>query len=129
MMLPSVFQPSQQKRKTSSAVREADPQRPWQLIECPTENHRDDSQLSLSRHADRPRHHVLRHARLPEHIPGMDEHSCSLVSAMMQERQNARIVQILLANMISNLHAQMSRSHASAQLFASRIGVLQRNLA
>jgi hypothetical protein len=47
----------------------------------------------------------------------------------MQKGHNARIIEIFFSDVISNLHAEMTRTFASAQLFARRIYILKGNLA
>src|SRR5262252_4999266 len=61
MMLPGILQSPQQKNKTPAAMCEADSKLPRQLVEGPAEDHRHDTELCFSGHADSPRHHVLRH--------------------------------------------------------------------
>ena len=90
MMLPGVLQSSQQKRKTSAAVRKANPQIRRQLVERSAQNHRDNSKLRLRGHANRPRHHVLRHALCTQHVPRMNEHRRAFVRAVMQETSQCR---------------------------------------
>ena len=58
----------------------------------------------------------------------MNQHRRAFVRAMMQESHDSRIIEILLANMISDLHSQMSGTHAPAQFLARRVNILQRNL-
>ena len=64
-----------------------------------------------------------------KHVPGMNQHRRAFVRAMMQEGHDARIVEIFLANVIADLHSQMSGAHAPAQFLARRVNILQRNLA
>ena len=59
----------------------------------------------------------------------MHEHGRALIRAVVQESHNSSIIQILVSNVIANLHAQMPRLHASAKLLASGINILQRHLA
>ncbi len=64
-----------------------------------------------------------------KHVPGMNQHRRAFVRAVMQEGHDAGIIEILLANVIADLHSEMSRSHAAAQFLARRVNILQRNLA
>ncbi len=59
----------------------------------------------------------------------MDQHRGSLVGAMMQESDDARVVEILLPDVVSDLHANVSRLHTAAEFVAGCINVLQRDLA
>ena len=59
----------------------------------------------------------------------MNQNGCTLIRAVVQESHDAGIIQILASNMIANLHPQMSGLHRPAELFASRINILQRHLA
>ena len=43
----------------------------------------------------------------------MNQHSRTFIRTMMQERYNSGIVEIFLANVISDLHSKMARAHAS----------------
>src|SRR5256885_12704976 len=129
MMLPGILQSTQQNREASTAVGKTNTQLRRQFIERSAEDHRNDSELRLRGHADGPGHHVLRHAVCAKHVPGMHEHRCALIGAMVQKGDDAGIVEILLADMIANLHAEVSRAYAPAQLLAGCINVLQRNLA
>src|SRR5579872_361483 len=58
----------------------------------------------------------------------MDQNGGAFVGTMLQEGNDAGIVEVLLSNVIADLHAQMPSTHASAQLFAGCVDVLQRNL-
>src|SRR5947209_18269633 len=95
MMMPGIFQPTQKERKTSAAVSETNPKRFGQAIEGPAQNERDHRKLSLRRHADSPRHHVLWHPLRPQHVPGMDEHSRTFIRAVIQKSYDSSIVQLL----------------------------------
>jgi hypothetical protein len=59
----------------------------------------------------------------------MDEHRRSFIRAVLQKSHNARIIQILRPNVISNLYTQVSGLHASAEFPAGRVDILQRHLA
>src|SRR5258708_36594652 len=114
MMTPRIFQPAEQKGKTAATVSKANAQILRQLVERATQNHRDDCQLRLRWHAHGPGHHVVRHALPSHHVPGMNQHRRAFVSTMMQKRYNAGVVEILLSNMVSNLHSQVSCVYASS---------------
>src|ERR1700722_16860729 len=105
MMLPRVLQPTQQERKTSSSVSEANAQFRWQFVEGPTQNHCDDPKLSLGGHAHRPRHHVFGHTLGREHVPGMNQHRRVLLCTVMEKSNNPGIIEISVADMIADLHA------------------------
>ena len=129
MMFPGIFEPPQQKCKTSAAMREADTQIRGQLVERSAQDHRDDAELRFGRHADGPRHHVVRHALRRQHIPRMHEHRCALIGTVVEKCHDAGIVKILLANVIADLHAEMAGPHASAKFLTCRVRILQRYLA
>src|ERR1700736_112423 len=114
MMLPRIFQSSQQKRETSSAMSKANPQTGGQLVERSAKNHRDHAKLSFSRHPHSPRHKVFRHALRRQHVPGMNQHRRAFVRAVLQERDNSGIVEIVFSHMIADLHAEMAGAHTSA---------------
>ena len=59
----------------------------------------------------------------------MNEHGGAFVRAMMQEREDSFIVEIFFADMIADLHAEVSGAHGTRQLFAGGVDVLQWNLA
>ena len=61
-------------------------------------------ELRFRRHANGPRHHVLRHSILPQHVPGMHQHGRAFIGAVLQKSHDAGIVEILVANMIADLH-------------------------
>jgi hypothetical protein len=48
---------------------------------------------------------------------------------MMQEREEAFIVEVFITDVIADLHAQVSGAHRTRQLFAGGVDVLQWNLA
>ncbi len=129
MMLPGVFQTSEKKCEASAAVCEANPKIPRQFVEGTAKNHRNNTELRLGWHANGPGHHVLRHALLTQHIPRMHQHGCAFIRTMVQKGDDARVVEIFLANVISDLHAQMPRAHAAREFLARRVNILQRNLA
>src|ERR1700721_4614272 len=129
MMLPRILESSQQERETSSAVREANSKFRRQLIDRPAENHRDNAKLCLCRHADSPRHHVLRHSLRRQHVPGMNQHGRAFLRAVMQEGHDPWIIEIFVSHVIADLHAKMASTHASAQFLARSVNILQRNLA
>src|SRR5258706_5675461 len=129
MMMPGVLQPPQQKRETPAAMREANPERARQPVKASTQNQSRNRQLCLRRHTDGPRRHIFRHPVLAKHIPRMDEHSRAFIRAVMQESYNARIVKVLVSNVVANLYAKVSCAHAPAQFLARRVRVLQRHLA
>jgi len=111
------------------AMRETNSKRVRQSIKCSAQDQCHNRQLCFRRHTDRPGHHVFRHPFLTEHFPGMHEHSGAFIRAMMKKRYDAGIVQILIRNVIPNLHTEVSSSNASAEFLASRVNVLQRHLA
>src|SRR5580698_6574064 len=98
------------------------------LIECAAEDHSDDGQLCFRGHADGPGHHVPWHALRREHIPGMNENGSTFISAVLEEGNNARVVEIFVGNMVSDLHAKMPSAHAAGQLLAGRVDILKGNL-
>ena len=100
-----------------------------QLVEGSAQNHRDNAELRFRGHADGPGHHVFRHALRRQHVPRMHQHGRAFIRAMMQKRHDAGIVEIFLANMVADLHAEMARPHASRKFLACGIDILQRNLA
>ena len=110
-------------------MRKADTQLRRQLVEHSAQNHRDNAKLRFRRHTHSPRHHVLRHALRRQHVPGMNQHRRALIRAVMQKGHNARIIKIVLSNVITDLHAEMAGANASAQFFTRRVDILQRNLA
>src|SRR5580704_18206851 len=108
MMMPGIFQPPKQERKTSAAVRETNSQRARQSVEGSTQNQRYHGKLSLRGHAHRPRHHVLRHPLLPKHFPRVDEHGRPFIGAVLQKSHDAGIIQVLASNVVADLHPQVS---------------------
>jgi len=64
---------------------------------------------------------VLRHPLRRQHLPWMDQHRRAFVGAVMQECHDARIVKILFADVVADLHSKMARAHAPAQLLTRRI--------
>src|SRR5579871_1472712 len=124
MMLPGILQSPQKERKTPASVREANPQIGWQLVEGSAQDHRNYADLRLGGHADRPGHHVLRHAFPAQHVPWMHQNRCALVGAVMQKSDDAGIIEILISDMIPNLYAKMPSPHASAQLVARSVNIL-----
>ena len=129
VMLPRILQSAKQERKTSAPVRETDAQCLRQPVKGAAQNHGHDAQLRFGGHAHRPRHHVIRHARLAQHVPRMHQNRHAFVRAVMQERHQPGIIQIFIANMIADLHAQMSTLLAARKFLAGHIDVLQRHLA
>ena len=99
-----------------------------QAIEGAAEDERRHCELRLRRHGDRPRHHVIRHAILRHHVPGMHQHRSTDVGTVVQESNDAGIVEVLRADMVADLYANVPGLHASAHLGAGGIDVLQRHL-
>jgi hypothetical protein len=58
----------------------------------------------------------------------MNQHSRAFISAMMQKGHDSRIVEILFANVISDLNAEMSGAHAPGQFLAGGVDILQGHL-
>jgi hypothetical protein len=63
------------------------------------------------------------------HVPGMDEYGGAFVSAMVEEREDSRVIEIFIADVIADLHAEMPRTHAAGEFGAGGVNILQRNLA
>ena len=59
----------------------------------------------------------------------MNEHGGALISAMVEERYDSWVIEIFIANMIADLHAEMSGAHAASEFGAGGVNILQRNLA
>ncbi len=64
---------------------------------APLRIERRNCELCLRRHGDSPRHHVVRHALWRHHVPGMYQHRRTDVSTVMQEGNDAGIVEVLRA--------------------------------
>src|SRR5579871_306173 len=115
VMLPGIFQSAKKESETAAAMGEADAQLGRQLIECPAQDHCDNTKLCFGGHADSPRHHVFRHPKLAQHVPGMHQHRRAFVGTVMKEGDDAGIVKILFPDMIADLHAEMTRAHAAGE--------------
>ena len=59
----------------------------------------------------------------------MNEHCGALVGTMVKEGEYARVIEIFIADVIADLHAEMSGAHAASEFDARGINILQRNLA
>src|SRR5258708_21980336 len=115
MMLPAILKSAEQKEEAPTAVSKTNTQSLRQLVESSAEDHCNNPELRLRGHANGPTHHVLRHAISAKHVPRMHQHRGSLIGTMMQESHDARIVEILVADVVANLYAKMTRTHASGQ--------------
>src|SRR5271155_1765970 len=129
LLLPRVLQSAEKKRKTSATVRETNAQARGQLIERATDDQRYERELRFRGHADCPGHHVFGHALRGHHVPGMNEYGRALVGAVVEESEDSRVIEIFVAHVIADMHAQMSGDHAASQFGAGRVNILQRNLA
>src|SRR5712692_4408972 len=58
----------------------------------------------------------------------MHEYRRAFIGAVAEEGHNAGIVQIPASNMVADLHPDVSSSHASAELFACCVSILQGHL-
>src|SRR5437879_5206674 len=110
-------------------MRKTDSKTSRQLVEGTTQNHRNNAELCLRRHAHCPRHHVFRHPGLAEHVPWMHQHRRAFSGTIVKESHDAGIIEVLLSDVIADLHAQVPCSHAPAQLLTCSVHVLQRHLA
>ncbi len=129
LLLPGVLQAAEKKCKAAAAVRETNAQARGQAIERAADDQRHERELRFRGHADGPRHHVFRHALRGHHVPGMNEHGGALVRAMVEERDDSRVVEILVADVIADLHAEMPGAHAASEFGAGSVNILQRHLA
>src|SRR5271155_3451824 len=115
LLLPRVLQSAEKKRKTSATVRETNAQARGQLIERATDDQRYERELRFRGHADGPGHHVFGHALRGHHVPGMNEYGRALVGTMVEERDDAGIVEIFVTDVIADLHAEMAGAHAAGE--------------
>src|ERR1700690_3379397 len=93
LVLPGVLQAAKKKGKAAAAMRETDAQARRQAIERAADDQRHERELRFRGHAYGPGHHVLGHALRGHHVPGMNEDSGALVGAMVEKRDDSRIVQ------------------------------------
>ena len=54
----------------------------------------------------------------------MHEHGCPNLCAMSEERNQARVIQVAWANVVTNLYAHVSGLHCSLDLQARGVDVL-----
>jgi hypothetical protein len=59
----------------------------------------------------------------------MNEDGGALVGAMVEESDDSRIIKIPVADVIADLNAEMSSTHAACEFDAGRVNILQRHLA
>src|SRR5207248_1875189 len=66
----------------------------WEALEDAAEHHGANRQRSLSRHSNKPRQPVLRHALLSDHIPRMNKDRRTELFGRAPDRLERRVVQI-----------------------------------
>ena len=127
--MPGVVHPAHPRRERPAAVGEADPQRPVDPVEHPTEHHGQDGQVGLGGHADQPLGHPAPQPGRVGQVPRVDEHRRAHRRAVLEERDDALVVEVAVADVVADLDARVSGGQAPVQLRAGGVGVLQGNLA
>jgi hypothetical protein len=59
----------------------------------------------------------------------MNEHGGAFVRAMVEKSDDSRVVEILITDVIANLHANMPGAHAASEFGAGSVNILQGHLA
>ena len=98
-------------------------------VERAAEDHPVQRQLGLGRHGHRPPEHPLLEPAPTEHVPRVDEDGRAQRRAVAEERDQAVVVEVAIADVVADLHALHPGSHRPLQLPAGQVGVLQRHLA
>ncbi len=125
---PGVVDAAHEVGEAAATVREAQFQRARQALEGARQDQPQNRQLRLRRHGYQPRKHVTPHALGRHHVPGMHEHRGALGGAVLQEGDDAGVMQLAAADVVADVHAGVAVAHGAAQLAAGEISILQRHL-
>lgn len=128
-LVPGVVGPSEPEGERAAPVGERDAQRRGQAVERSAEDEGEEGQVRLGRHADEPLGHPAIQPRRGGHVPGVHEHRHPGLGAVRQELDDATPVEVRVPDVVADLDSPVPVGHASVELAAGGLRVLQRHLA
>ena len=107
-LVPGVLESPEPVGEGTAAVGEADPEVRADPIESAAEDHGEDRQLGLRGHAHEPLGHPAVGARAGRHVPGMDEHRHADARTVLEEGDDAGVVEIAVSDVVADLDAEVA---------------------
>lgn len=97
-------------------------------LERAGQDQRQDAELRFRRHRHQPRQHPLFHAWRAHHVPRVHQYGNAFVGAVDEEGDQAFVVEVAVAEVVADLHADMASSLGARGFAAGRVDILQRHL-
>ena len=104
---------------------EADSQVGRQLVEAAAEDEGEDRQVGLRGHAGQPLSHPSVKPRRFRQVPRVDEYRHADRGAVLQEGDDACVIEVAVADVVADLDAEVAVHLASLDLPACGVGVLE----